>query len=176
MRCRWLHIALLLLLALSCRGPRLIEREEMEEIVYQMFLQDQQIKQDNQLQRQADTSLVYEGIFQSMGYNTDDYRFSLDYYLEEPVRMEKVMDAVADRLEQEKADVKKLLELEKWRSKMLAIYNHRPDTSLRPQPPVRPVDTLHVRFDGDSAYLHKPVDSLQLVPQDSLLYVQKDSL
>ena len=149
MRCRWFHIALLLLLALSCRGPRLIEREEMEEIMYQMFLQDQQIKQDNQLQRQADTSLVYEGIFRSMGYNTDDYRFSLDYYLEEPARMEKVM---------------------------LAIYNHRPDTSLRPKPPVRPVDTLHVRFDGDSAYLHKPVDSLQLVPQDSLLYVQKDSL
>jgi len=176
MQSRLLHIALLLLLALSCQGPRLIEREQMEEICYQMFLQDQQIRQSPSMRRQADTSLVYEGIFQSFGYDTEDFRYSLEYYLAEANRMEKVMGAVASRLEREQADVKKQISLEQWRRKMLSIYHAKVDTASLPQQQPRTVDTLRVRFDRDSVYLHKVLDSLDLVSADSLLFVQKDSL
>ncbi|MBR4735482.1 MAG: hypothetical protein IK052_05255, partial [Bacteroidales bacterium] len=58
-------LAVLALLALSACGPRRIPKGEMEDIFYQMFLQDQKIKQDRSLKQMADTSLVYEPILES---------------------------------------------------------------------------------------------------------------
>lgn len=172
---RFHHIVILVLAALlasSCRGPRKIPGEDMEEIFYLVFMQDQRIKQDRSLRNLADTSQVYAGILKSMGYNTDDYIYSLHYYLEEPEKMEDVMKAVTERLERELKVVNKELEIERWRSKMMAIYGKKIDTTKRPQPPVRPVDTLKIRFDGDSAYMHKVIDSLKLIPRDSLIFLR----
>ena len=89
---------LLLLLAVSC-GPRRISRDNMEEIMYQVLLQDQQIKYDHKLRLQADTCLVYEAIFEEYGYDTDDFLYSLEYYLAEPAKFEKIMERVGDRLD-----------------------------------------------------------------------------
>lgn len=172
---RFRHIVILVLaalLALSCRGPKKIPREDMEEIFYLMFMQDQRIKLDRNIRNLADTSQVYSGILSSYGYNTDDYLFSLRYYLEEPEKMEDVMKGVTERIEKELKVVNKELEIERWRAKMMAIYGKKIDTAKRPQPPVRPVDTLKIRFDGDSAYMHSVIDSLKLIPRDSLIFLR----
>lgn len=166
-----LHIALLLFLVVAC-GPRKIEREDMEEIFYQMLIQDQQLKQDPALRRQADTMLVYEGIFREFGYNTDDFLYSLEYYLAEPARMEKVMENVSARLGRESKEVKEQIALEQWRTKLLRIYNMTPDTTSLPHPRVRTVDTLVVRFGADSVHAVLPPDSLPAPPRDSLLFVR----
>ena len=168
---RSFYIVLLCLVALSSCGPRRISRADMEEIIYEMLLQDQQIKQDRNLKKQADTSLVYEGILDSYGYDTDDFLYSLEYYLEEPARMEKVMEKVADRLGAEAKELQKEIDLDNWRVKMLKIYQMEPDTT-RPQPPVRPVDTLLVRMGKDTVQLVLPPDSLPEYPKDSLLFVR----
>ena len=170
---RVLYIVLVVLLVAAC-GPHRIPRDDMEDIVYRMLVQDQQIKQDPKLRQQADTMLVYEGIFQTYGYNTDDFLFSLEYYLEEPARMEKVMEKVAERLDAEAKVLKKEIDLDTWRSKMMRIYKMEPDTTW-PKPPVRPVDTLLVRMGKDTVQLVLPPDSLPEYPQDSLLFV-RDSL
>ena len=170
---RALHIVLALLLVAAC-GPHRIPSDDMEDIVYRMLVQDQQLRQDPKLRKQADTMLVYEGIFQAYGYNTDDFLFSLEYYLEEPVRMEKVMGNVGDRLEKESKALQKEIDLERWRDKMLKIYGMAPDTTW-PKPPVRPVDTLLVRMGQDTVQLVLPPDSLPEIPKDSLLFV-RDSL
>ncbi|MBQ9410746.1 MAG: DUF4296 domain-containing protein [Bacteroidales bacterium] len=169
---RHIVLALCLLLALSACGPRRIPKGDMEDIFYLMFLQDQKIKQDRSLKQMADTSLVYEGILESKGYDTDDYLYSLHEYLAEPEKMEKIMGNVAERLEKELKVVRSEVELEKWRDKMLSIYRKQIDTSKFPKPRVRPVDTLKVRFDGDSAYMHKEIDSLKLIPRDSLIFLR----
>jgi len=170
---KFLHITALLLVVavVSCEGPRVIGRKDMVKVMREMLLQDQQIR-INLAGRQADTLLVYEGIFEKYGYDTDDFRHSLDYYLAEPARMEKVMGEVAEGLEKEAKDIRGELELEQWRRNLMRIYGKQPDTTA-PQPRVRPVDTLQVRFSRDSVYLHKELDSLDLVPRDSLLYVEK---
>ena len=165
---------LLLLLAASC-GPRRIGRENMEDIMYQMLVQDRQIKYDNKLKAQADTCLVYEAIFEEYGYDTDDFLYSLEYYLAEPAKFEKIMERVGDRLDIEVSEVRAAVRQMQWREKLLRIYNMQPDTSRRPQPRVRPVDTLPLRFGGDSLRVVTPWDSLLHVPQDSLLFV-RDSL
>ena len=167
---RALYIVLVLVMAAAC-GPHRIPRDDMEDILYRMLVQDQQIKQNPQLRRQADTMLVYEGIFQAYGFNTDDFLYSLEYYLEEPARMEKVMEKVAERLDAEAKVLKKEIDLDTWRSKMMRIYKMEPDTT-RPQPPVRPVDTLLVRMGKDTVQLVLPPDSLPEYPKDSLLFVR----
>ena len=172
---RWKHIAaalLALVLAVASCGPRKISKGDMEDIFYLMFLQDQKIRQDRSFKQMADTSLVYAGILESKGYDTDDYLYSLKEYLAEPEKMEKVMGNVAERIEKELKVVNSEIELERWRSKMLSIYQKQMDTTKLPKARVRPVDTLKVRFEGDSAYMHKEIDSLKLIPRDSLIFLR----
>ena len=154
---KWLHIVLLLVVAVSC-GPRRIPRDDMERIMADILIQDQQIKNDRSLRKQADTSLVYEGIFEAYGYNTYDYLYSVEYYLQDPARMEKIMGAVAENLEKEIKLTGEEVDLENWRRRFLDIYRMKVDTTRLPRPRTRPVDTLHVRFDADSVWFYR--DSL----------------
>ena len=168
------HIVFLLaaVLAFQACGPKKIPRGDMEDIFYLMFLQDQKVRQNRSFKNMADTSLVYAGILESKGYDTDDYLYSLKEYLEEPEKMEKIMGSLAERIEKDLKVVKKEVELQKWRDQMLSIYGKKIDTTKYPKPRVRPVDTLKIRFDGDSAYMHKVVDSLKLIPKDSLIFLR----
>ena len=170
---RALHIAFALLLLAAC-GPRKIDREDMVAILADMLVQDQQVKQSRELRKQADSSLVYEGIFRAYGYDTDDFRYSVKYYLEDPSRMEKIMGDVAGNLESRTKVVAKEIHLDEWRRGLLRIYNMPADTSA-PHPRPRPVDTLHVRFQGDTVYLYT-VDSLSMKDLDTLLFHPVDSL
>ena len=178
------YLVLLAVLLVSACGPRKISRDEMQDIIYEMLIQDQQIKINRDLKTQADTSLVYEGIFNAYGYDTDDFIYSLSHYLEDASDMEKIMGKVAERLEKDAKAVGKELDLIHWRERMLAIYNMQPDTTLpRPRPSV--MDSLPLRFSKDSVWLDTlfrhpadtsaaVVDSLA-VPADSLA-AQADSL
>ena len=154
---KWLHIVLVLVVAVSC-GPRRIPRDDMERIMADILVLDQQIKSDRQLKKQADTSLVYEGIFEAYGYDTDDFLLSLEYYLKDPSRMEKIMGAVAESLEKEIKVVTREVEYEEWSRRLLDIYRQKVDTTRLPRPRMRAVDSLHVRFDSDSVWFYR--DSL----------------
>ena len=169
-----LYIVLLLFLAAAC-GPRIISRDDMKAIVRDMLVQDQQVKQDPKLRRQADTSLVYEGIFEAYGYDTDDFLRSVEYYLKDPSRMEKIMASVAQGLEKDAKAVDKEIHLHEWREGLLRIYNRPVDTTRRPRPRVRPSDTLRVRFDGDTVWFFS-VDSIAMHDLDTLLFPPVDSL
>ena len=165
---RFLYIALMVLLAAAC-GPRKIPRGDMEDIMADILIQDQQIKLDKELKKQADTSLVYEAIFEAYGYTTDDFLYSVEYYLGDPSRMEKIMGAVGERLEKEAKAAGAEVRLQDWRRGLLRIYNLKVDTTRRPRPRVRPVDTLHVRFERDSVFLYT-VDSISMKDLDTLLF------
>ena len=150
---RLLYIGLILLLAASC-GPRVIKRAKMERIIADMLVQDQQVKLDLALRNQADTCLVYEGIFEQYGYTTDDFILSVRHYLSDASRMEKVMGNVAEELEARAKVVKARIDLEEWRNGYLKIYETPADTSLFPKPRMRAIDSLPVRFSGDTVFFH----------------------
>ena len=168
-----LYIVLVVLLAAAC-GPRKIPRGDMEKIMADILIQDQQIKLNKELKKQADTSLVYEGIFEAYGYDTDDFLYSVEYYLGDPSRMEKIMNVVGTRLEREAKLAAAEISLRDWRDGLLRIYNMKVDTTCRPWPRTRCVDTLHVRFQGDSVYLYT-VDSLSFKVLDTLLFHPADT-
>lgn len=168
-----LNILLVALLVASC-GPRKIPRGDMENIMADILVQDQQIKLDKKLKIKADTSLVYEGIFEAYGYDTDDFLYSVEYYLGDPSRMEKIMGAVASRLEREVRLVSAEIQLDEWRKGLLSIYNMKVDTTRKPRPRVRPADTLRVRFEGDRVYLYT-IDSIGIRELDTLLFHPADT-
>jgi hypothetical protein len=148
-------------LAVSChKGPERIPRGEMEEIMHGILLQDQYLKISSISKRITDTTLVYEGIFEQYGYTTDDFLFSLEYYLEDPARMEKVMEKVESRLKKELEEVVEEERAEFWRAGFMRIYNLRPDERHQPQPSSAwAMDTLYVQFNKDSlAYRPHKID------------------
>ena len=108
---RFLHIVLVLLVAVACRGPRVIPKDTMTDIYTDMFLADQMVRDADIPRAQMDTMLLYEAVFEKYGYDTEDYLYSLRYYLKDPERFGKVFENVAKRLEGEVDALKKIVEL-----------------------------------------------------------------
>ena len=108
---RFLHIVLVLLVAAACRGPRVIPKDTMTDIYTDMFLADQMVRDADIPRAQMDTMLLYEAVFEKYGYDTEDYLYSLRYYLKDPERFGKVFENVAKRLEGEVDALKKIVEL-----------------------------------------------------------------
>lgn len=108
---RFLHIVLVLLLAVACRGPRVIPKDTLTDIYTEMFIADQMVRDADIPRAQMDTMLLYEAVFEKYGYDTEDYLYSLRYYLKDPERFGKVFENVAKRLEGEVDALKKIVEL-----------------------------------------------------------------
>ena len=107
---RFLHIVLVIVLAASCRGPRIIPKDTLTDIYVDMFMADQFVREENIPRKQLDTMLVYEAVFNKYGYDTDDYMSSVRYYLKDPERFSKIFEEVARRLEGEAKALEKVIE------------------------------------------------------------------
>ena len=107
---RFLHIVLVIVLAASCRGPRIIPKDTLTDIYVDMFMADQFVREENIPRKQLDTMLVYEAVFNKYGYDTDDYLNSVRYYLKDPERFSKIFEEVARRLEGEAKALEKVIE------------------------------------------------------------------
>ncbi len=107
-------IAAAMILAPSCRreGPRVIPRSKLAKIYAEMFVTDQWIQSKPGLRTIADTSLVYEPILEKYGFDSEDYQYSIDHYMDDPERFSRILRSTADILDKEiKALQKKQVEL-----------------------------------------------------------------
>ena len=102
----------------GCKEEGVIEEDAMAQIYAEMLLTDQWINTTPGVRTIADTSLVYEPILKKYGYTSEEYRRSVDYYLNDPrtyadIMKEtvKILDARLAALNQKKA----LIEEEKTR-------------------------------------------------------------
>lgn len=84
----------------------MIPRKELAEIYAEMLVTDQWIVSVPGIRLIADTSLVYEPILEKYGYDSDDYRKSVDAYMDDPERFARILRTSAEILEE------KILELE----------------------------------------------------------------
>ena len=165
---RFCHIVLLLAVVVvaSCRGPRVIPRSKMVDIYYDMFMADQQVREDRLPPKAMDSLLVYEAVFEKYGYDTDDYMHSLRYYLKDPERFAKVFEEVATRLQGQARALDPIVEHLDWVAQRMG--------AKRPQ-----IDSILAPFSKDSTYV-----GLARVVRDSSRYsawfrlvgIQKDTL
>ena len=129
---RVLHIVLILLAAVACRGPRVIPKDTLTDIYTDMFIADQMVRDGNIPTVQMDTMLLYEAVFEKYGYDTEDYLYSLRHYLQDPERFGKVFENVAKRLEGEVDALKKIVELRDRIASRLAAEYPLVDSLLTP--------------------------------------------
>ena len=131
MKLRVIHIfavcaALSFLMGCSCNKTHIIPRGKMAHIYAEMLVADQWLLENAKLRFQADTSLVYEPIFQSYGYTTEDYRASVEYYMNDPERYSRILRSTSEILEKQ-IDELKVLKAKEDREKAVVPYKINPD-------------------------------------------------
>lgn len=118
--------ALSFLVGCSCNKANIIPRGKMAHIYAEMLVVDQWLLEHSKFRTQADTSLVYEPIFESYGYTTEDYRASVEYYMNDPERYSRILRSTSDILE-EKIEELKLIKAKEDRVKAIVPYKINPD-------------------------------------------------
>lgn len=79
---------------------RVIPRKKMARIYAEMLVTDQWITSTPGLRMVADTSLVYEPILEKYGYDSDDYRKSIDVYMDDPERFARILRTAGEILQE----------------------------------------------------------------------------
>ncbi len=100
-------LLLAVMLLSSCKKEQVIPRSEMAEIYAEMFIADQRIASASRIRTTADTSLVYEPIFEKYGYTSDDYRASVAYYIQDATRYARMLKRSAAIIEAKIRELKK---------------------------------------------------------------------
>ncbi len=115
-------LATILVFFASCSRDRakVIPRNKMAKIYAEMLVTDQWIMTTPSVRRIADTSLVYEPILEKYGYDSDDYRKSVDKYMDDPERFARILRNAGDilgvkirELEEEQKRIQALAKLPK---------------------------------------------------------------
>ncbi len=99
----------------SCMREKYIPEETMSDIYYEMYITDQLIRKDRKKKKESDTLLVYEPIFERFGYTSDDYRKSVNHYLLEPEKFEKIFRKTQAKLELRKKQLEDIIAQEEER-------------------------------------------------------------
>lgn len=106
MKKRLLHIAALAIVMCgiisSCHkdAAKVIPRGKLARIYAEMLVVDQWIISTPGVRVTADTSLVYEPIFHKYGYTSDDYRKSIDVYMDDPERFARILRTTGEILQE----------------------------------------------------------------------------
>lgn len=143
---RCFFAAAVAVLSCSC-GSRVIPKDKLAEIYADMFLADQWLEANPAARRTADTTCVYEAVFEKYGYDADDYRASLDHYMDDPERFSKILRKSASILE---------ARLNELKAEKKDIQSKRPD--------------IVVTFDFGQIMVEGGHGMLRMADRDSLEY------
>ena len=100
-------VASVALCAAGCsRGPEVIPKSKMEKICTELFLADEWLMENDNFRTVVDTSLFYEPIFHKYGYDTEDFRASLEYYMRDPLKFSRMIKKVALKMDSDSRKMK----------------------------------------------------------------------
>lgn len=122
-----------LVLLTSCRKDKdeVIPRDSLSEIYAEMLLTDQWILNTPNERLIADTSLVYEPILEKYGFDSGDYRKSVETYMDDPERFARILRTTVEILETRLAELEvKKIEQEELKELRLKAEKFRPDLNL----------------------------------------------
>ena len=157
-----------------------------------MLMADQWIIENSRTRTQADTSLVYEPIFQRYGYDTEDYRASVAHYMKDPERYSRILRETAEILDARILELKELKRIEDRRKSIVpykidrfrlyyvrsveGLWEHGDSVSVEVDSLV-PVLEMHLHETSDTLYegLEMIIKTDSLSVKDTLLQV-KDSI
>lgn len=157
----------------------MIPADKLSRIYAEMFLVDQWVRNDRDLSRMADTSLVYEPVLNKYGYTTEDYQATVSAYLEKPGDFAKVFNRTAEML---RARLDDITAREKLTAQIDSLYNVRRSRGWRVftamdldslMLPASKIDSVC----GITAFVPPSIESAAVVmPEDSLKTAVQDSI
>lgn len=128
-----LMIMALSLLAVSCRKDGVIPRSDMSRIYAELFMVDQWLETHQSYYAAADTSVVYAEVFEKYGYTSDDFFRSVNYYVLDPERFEKMLKKSRSILEKRLDAINR----EILADESVRRNEQREDSLLRALPPLK---------------------------------------
>lgn len=177
--------AILILFLSSCDRDKVqvIPRDDLAHIYAEMMMTDQWILNTPNVRLIADTSLVYEPILEKYGYDSDDYRKSVDVYMDDPERFAKILretgNLLTGRLNELEARKEEMNRRDKLR---LAAEKYRPDLDyaemfpyLHDEPYVHYYDSVAYVLDSLNVYKMVAI-TLADTLYDGVRMVLKDTL
>lgn len=181
----FLHIpavlaALLLCFACSDDEPKVIPRGKMAKIYAEMLVMDQWAVSDSRLRQKADTSLIYEPIFEKYGYDGEDYRASVEYYMNDPERFSRILRESADILDARIEELKNLKQELMKQEKINRLITDFDISDFYPylssEPYVHYYDSLAVELDTLSTYRLVSIERADTLYDCLRMIVQTDTL
>ena len=151
-------VVAMVMFSTSCNKVRKIPRGTMSKVYAEMLLADQWITSHGK-KSTADTTKVYAPILAKYGYTVEDYRLSVESYMDDPKRFSKVLDKTRKILKEE-------LDLAQ------AIYDakHRADSLAKLPPPQFFLKWLKVES-PDSTALSYNIFELEAKAGKPLVYI-----
>lgn len=181
----FLHIpavlaALLLCFACSDDESKVIPRGKMAKIYAEMLVMDQWAVSDSRLRQKADTSLIYEPIFEKYGYDGEDYRASVEYYMNDPERFSRILRESADILDARIEELKNLKQELMKQEKINRLITDFEISDFYPylssEPYVHYYDSLAVELDTLSTYRLVSIERADTLYDCLRMIVQTDTL
>lgn len=181
----FLHIpavlaALLLCFACSDDESKVIPRGKMAKIYAEMLVMDQWAVSDSRLRQKADTSLIYEPIFEKYGYDGEDYRASVEYYMNDPERFSRILRESADILDARIEELKNLKQDLMKQEKINRLITDFDISDFYPylssEPYVHYYDSLAVELDTLSTYRLVSIERADTLYDCLRMIVQTDTL
>ena len=166
----------------SCRKgeAELIPRSDLSRIYAEMLLTDQWIIHTPNVRNIADTSLVYEPILERYGYDSDDYRKSVDVYMDDPERFSRIFRTSAEILNDEIIELKKLKREQEdaaERHKITVMIDMKSFFPyLGEEPYVHYYDSLDVVYDSTATYKIMPIERADTIYDRIEMIIRIDSL
>lgn len=180
------YIPVLLIAALtvftSCSNGdvKLIPRGKLARIYAEMLATDQWIINNPDFRTVADTSLVYEPILEKYGYDSEDYRHSVDVYMDDPERFSRIFRTSAEILNDEIIELKKLKREQEdaaERHKITVMIDMKSFFPyLGEEPYVHYYDSLDVVYDSTATYKIMPIERADTIYDRIEMIIRIDSL
>ncbi len=105
--------------AISC-SREVIDGDDMPKILADMYMTDRAILSNPMSIRGTDSSRVYESLFNKYGYTTEDFTYTLDYYLPRPTKLKIYFTEAKTILENREKQVNDKISAIKHRDLLLA--------------------------------------------------------
>ena len=152
----------------------------MAKIYAEMLVMDQWAVSDSRLRQKADTSLIYEPIFEKYGYDGEDYRASVEYYMNDPERFSRILRESADILDVRIEELKNLKQELMKQEKINRLITDFEISDFYPylssEPYVHYYDSLAVELDTLSTYRLVSIERADTLYDCLRMIVQTDTL
>lgn len=96
-----LSAIVMMMVACGSKQGKIIPRGRFAQLYASLFKADAWLESHSDYRSKADTTNFYLPILESYGYTAEDYRRSLDHYLEDPYRFAKIIEESRKILEKE---------------------------------------------------------------------------